>query len=579
MDKSSSHSEKIWLVRSSTRVLGPFDLDAVMQLLSTKQISIIDEIRQPDGRWSYIRENEVFLELIRHLRNEQDDAVENTVTTTQSSHTFTKSGDVLPLDDLTPTPIIRSEDLAHSMKDIVRAKEVTSPGNQARAFGMVHDDRVQRIIQARAGRWRWGLLASSVAIAVLAGFLFLRQGHRKENSSENLAKEALRYKSMGLYEKALTSYKRLGAMKDPEAELQFQMAPLLISEDRQSLLGRRILERSILQPGRSRGEMMEAHIGVALTYLQEGDLKEAESYLQKALTFEPSNIDARTDLAIIQIKKGNLTEASQNLEILSKRSPSAFLTALRAMVEIEKARENPNLPSLHEVFQNVQDEIKKSNYLRQELSFLGLNLSILMNDKRLKDGALLNFLDQAPFQSSRFRKNPLVDWRILQWDYIEKFCAEVFRPEKMDALEKGARAICLMEVDRDQDAFRLLSEARGESPKEPRLMALEAAYLMKTDRQREAGALLKMIPNGGDFLTLHLNANLCQQQGTLDCAETFFQRMASALPSDVESFYGLAWVAFERSQRAQAYDKVRVGLQLEPNYLPLLDLRNRMEEE
>ena len=45
---------KTWLVKSSTRILGPFTRDEVMTLLSRRQVTIIDEIRQPDGRWNYI---------------------------------------------------------------------------------------------------------------------------------------------------------------------------------------------------------------------------------------------------------------------------------------------------------------------------------------------------------------------------------------------------------------------------------------------------------------------------------------------------------------------------------------------
>jgi hypothetical protein len=36
---------------------------------------------------------------------------------------------------------------------------------------------------------------------------------------------------------------------------------------------------------------------------------------------------------------------------------------------------------------------------------------------------------------------------------------------------------------------------------------------------------------------------------------------------------------FKKKERALAYDYTRAGLQAEPNYLPLLELRDQMESE
>src|SRR4051812_41211170 len=126
MDNAALHSTKVWLIRSSTRVLGPYSLDEVKDLLGSKHISIIDEIREPDGRWTYIRENEIFLDLIRNLRDEQDEDVENTVTSTVGSHSFTKTDNVISLDEFTPTPILKQDERRGSgLKDITQATEVT----------------------------------------------------------------------------------------------------------------------------------------------------------------------------------------------------------------------------------------------------------------------------------------------------------------------------------------------------------------------------------------------------------------------------------------------------------------------
>ena len=49
--------EKKWIIKSENQILGPYNFDQIVDLIRKGQISLIDEIRDPETRWLYIREN------------------------------------------------------------------------------------------------------------------------------------------------------------------------------------------------------------------------------------------------------------------------------------------------------------------------------------------------------------------------------------------------------------------------------------------------------------------------------------------------------------------------------------------
>ncbi len=99
----------------------------------------------------------------------------------------------------------------------------------------------------KSNTWRWALITVTIAAAVFVGVAVTQKDKRKNMGYEELMNQAIRYKSLGLYDKSLQAYMKATKLKEPSAESQMQMASVLISEDRQSLLGRRILERALVQ--------------------------------------------------------------------------------------------------------------------------------------------------------------------------------------------------------------------------------------------------------------------------------------------------------------------------------------------
>ncbi|KYG66005.1 hypothetical protein AZI86_02750 [Bdellovibrio bacteriovorus] len=588
------NSDKNWLVKSSTRILGPFTAEELAQQLKTKQISIIDEIRQPHGRWSYIRENHGFMEVIRAIREEQDANGENTMTHSIAQHTSTKTDALVefredtvtppPDSDLTPIPD-RMRSAVPGLKDVTpvaerpinRANSATAP---AKVYGSSQDSGMQARMRQQSEKMRWAMIAVTVIAALAVVFLVTRKEQKKGGSFSELISQAIRYKNLGLYEKSLASYQRAVKLQEPDADTVVQMAPVLISEDRQTLMGRRVLESALGKEGRSRSETMDALLGIAVSYMMDGDLKQAEDTLQKAIGNEPFNAAALINMAIIQLKKGNYQQAMRDFDSIHRKNPqSVFALFGRAIATMEYSRRMNDLNPLPLLVRDIRASVAKTAYLRQELLLFQIAAQSLLGDVDGVNQGVVQFLNQLSGQAKNYVHPLTMDWRFTQWDYLEKFCADIFQKYSTNPEVKALRSVCLMEINRDSDAAKILLEAMSEAPKDPYVLVTQAGYLVKIGRVPEAKSILKM----PELSTLNMRnlllGQICIESQDVTCAQNAYAAVYANDRANATASYGLAWVKMRSNDRAAAYEYVRAGLQSESNYLPLLDLRDQLEYE
>ncbi len=580
MSTEQGNPEKNWLVRSSTRILGPFTVEEVTALLRSKQVSIIDEIRQPSGRWSYVRENKIFLDIVRNIRDELDTMSDKTMTQSMTSGSFTKTAEVNIQDELTPTPFFDRKEFPTPYKDVTHSKERSVGSGSARSYGVSGDRRVREELEKKSKFWRWVTSGLVVIFALVVFGIFTQREKNRNLGFSDLIHQALRYKSLGIYDRAMQYYSKALMMQAPDLEIQIQMAPVLISEDRQTLAGRRILEKALINESAPRAALVEAYLGIAVSYMMDGDLKKAEDTLQKAMGHDPANLSGQLDLAIIELKKGNYEKAKTAFdEIYRKNSTSSFAILGRAMASVESAKVSGDWSSLSRLVQDLKFSISRSGHLRQELS---LFLAYIQNERKDMDGfsqALSLFLNEQPGQASSYVHPIFIDWRFSQWDYLEKYCGELYMKQTPTAHLKSLRAICLLEVNRDGEAQKLLQEAQTEAPGDSFVLSSQASYLTKMGMYPEAMTILKLKSLDSLPLRDQLMGQICVATQDWKCAQAAFTALYSKDQRNVEALFGLATVVFRRNERALAYDYVRAGLQAEDNYLPLLELRDKMEAE
>ncbi len=563
-------------------------------MLQSKQVSVIDEVRLPTGRWTYIRENPTFIEIVKRIRFEQDSHSEDTMTQSMAHHTMTKT-DAIPMsDEFTRTPVENDWDQTASitngggtgLKDVtpsvvsVNTYSGVDHNAKAKSYGSTIDTRVQGKIRQKSNTLKWGILGVACVVAAVVAVTWNKKEQRKGIGYEELVSQAIRYKSLGLYEKALQSYSKALKFRESDFETQVQMAPLLISEDRQSLAGRRILEKALIQEGRSRTETVDAYLGIAISYMMDGDLKQAQDVLQKAIGYEPYNLGALLNMSIIDHKKGNYDVARKGFDgVLRKNVNSTLALFGKALSSIEYAKTTQDTGDLPELVAEIDQNLAKTAYLRQELALLAVYARSLMNDTTGMGQAVFNFLSQPLGQAKNYIHPLNVDWRFTQWDYIEQYCAELYQKTAPKAALKALRTVCLLEVNRDAEALKLLQEALAEAPNDPYVLVTQANYLNKMGRQPEAMVVLKKAEVQSLQVRNFVMGDICIKTQDIPCAKKVYSEIYNSDTKSAMALYGLAWVVSQGSDKKSAYDYVRGGLQAEPNFLPLLELRDQLESQ
>ncbi len=589
----TASSEKNWLVKSSTRILGPYTLDEVAQNLRLKSISIIDEIRSTSGRWSYIRENQMLLEVIRNIRDDEDPHSEKTMTQSLAQHTQTQSlnqtqtqtkTDALLADDFTPAPFgnVKPKPVeGPKLLDISASESVVAPsklGSRTRTYGISGDTRLEQQLAKRSRLFQIIITGAALILALIVAFDLLRRSQEKDSSYDELRTAAIRYKSLGIYSRSLQAFQKAQHLKEPDSEFKAFMAPVLIAEDRQTLQGRRILEKVLGQEALGRSDILDAYLGIAASYMIESDWSRAEQALQKALGYDPANFSAKMNMAIIYLRKSSWYEASRAFDELYRRNNKSSLALYgRAVAELEWARLSQQYSHLNRLQRDVEEHQQRSSYLRQELTLLRAYAFKLLGDVNAMNQAVVQFLSLVPGEARDYSRSLYVDWRISRWEYLDKFCHWLYPEQSPHAEFKSLRSVCLMETNRDAEAGQLLKESLAEAPQDPYVLQTQAAFLMKMSKAPEALTILKR-PELVSLAGRHLIwGQYCLAQKDLACVYTNFSKAMQLDSRNPMAYYGLAWVAASKMDRARAFDLIRTGLELEPQFLPLLELRDSLE--
>ncbi len=582
---------KTWLVKSSTKILGPFTRDEVIDLLSRRQITIIDEIRQPEGRWNYIRESHHFKEIVKGLRYEDDHSREDTMTSTATigTATFTKTESPVVADEFTPTPLTPPKSPPGRpgippLRDVTPAKAdaietAKSPNSTYKSYGNINDQRVQNKIQKQNVLLRTILFSIVIVLVLFAGYSFLRKEKRSDLNYDQLMSTALRYKELGLYQKSLESYKKASALKEPDLENQFQMVFLLINEDRQSLNGRRVIERSLLKEGRTRAEVIAGYLGMALSYMMEGDLRQAEDYLQKTLGYDANNEAAKINQAVILLKKGNYSQALSSFEGLAKgdalRYPLILLGKTISLIELSKGKVDKE--RLTAGINEIKSYIGRSHFLYKELSMLLIYLNQLAQDSAGELDAIGAFMDEPHFVTKMFSKDLSLDWRNSEWDFLERYCSDLYNLGKGSGRMKAVRATCLIESNRDMEAAKLIDEALAEEPKQLSSLQAQASYLAKLGRSNEAQILFQNSDFKQTRLALYTQGDVCLVAKDYPCAESAYRTLLQRDFGDVIAHFGLAKIAVAKNDRQKAMAEIKAGFESESNFIPLIEIRDKLE--
>lgn len=590
MEESLDRKKKDWLVRSSMKILGPYDYDEIVDSLHRHQISIIDEIRNSDSQWAYIREHALFEDLVHQLRAQQENSSETTLASkTTTGITKTKKigmtrTDLTPLtldDDTTPLPVF---DTGPMIKDITPLEEVQTPltppkphlSNVSSSYGASSD---QRLIQKFKSKKRWMYLAAAGAITVILGSAYAYNLYRrtiKLEQQEELQARGRLWVTQGFYAKAMDAFRKAQSVAPLSRESEIEMAFLYIQEDR-PLEARRIFESHLSNGSLNKDEVSLINNGLGLSSFKEGDYSKAADYFDKALAFNPNNSEAKLNYLILKYhRKENQSALVESMDFVKKNPNSRQGLTMLALITQESLNYQSDDFLLKDVVDKVKSQLNKSHELKEILAFQVLNLIHKLDDATAVDEALAGVFSTNPFFLDQFASNLHVDQRYFNWSSHSNEChklSDQLPPPK----SKLVKAICLIEEQRELDAAKIVEEYLREFPEDKWAQTLKVSYLFKIGKVAESlvaldNSLAKEVPMG-----LYVGLRACIESDDARCAMEKATAIYSVDKLDSFGLYGMAWSLEKQGKQKQALEYLSLSLRFDPGFLPAVEMQSRIE--
>lgn len=227
-------SEAKWIVKSSGRIIGPMTIENIVEAMRAKTFSVLDEVREPQTRWTFLREHPLLMPVVRQIRDEQSSGMENTQSTfVTSGRTVTSSVTerIMEEAELTPNPTTPAQP---QMKSIAAVEKNVAPSaSGAKSFGVLTDQKVQQQLQKQTSQWRNVLYGLGALALVGAGVYYKMQAG--SGMSNVVAAEKVKFATdrakRGDFALAIRTVQEIETAKGLSPEEKLLKAKLLLSQE------------------------------------------------------------------------------------------------------------------------------------------------------------------------------------------------------------------------------------------------------------------------------------------------------------------------------------------------------------
>jgi tetratricopeptide (TPR) repeat protein len=563
----ASSSEKKWLIKSSGMISGPFSFDEIVEQLKVRKVAMIDEVRSPDSRWLFIRENKIFADVVRSLRDADVNYHEETLI---GSKTVTHHPE-----DLTSTPPpVRLE----TFVELDEPEPVEAEKPKLAAYASSQDPRVQKRVQPQKSNLVLGLLL--VVLAGLIGFAFFQYSNQKSAvrslGYDDFVRLARENKQIGLFEKALEFYRKAESLRSLDIMTQMQMVPLLMIVENQNVQARQILESLKSNEKVPAATTKTVDNLIALSYLREGRLDEAQKRYQAISKVDPANEPAQINLVEISILQGRFDEAIVQLTALMKAGFKDPVLFLFRILTIYRTVEDPI--KLAAGKSDLARLIAQSQNYQAEMLLLHAAIETKLYQTPQAAETIRKVLNTDPDLTRKHIHDFLIHREVLEWGYLGNICDLLVKSEPNSALYKGLSAYCSYEQGDLKAALDKIEKSSAQFTNDVQLLGLHSFLLYRSGRTSEAKAVVQLPKAGESELALTVKATLCQEQKDWNCAEETWEKVRQLNPQNLAAFAGLTRVALQSGHKDFASDTLKRGLLISNQYQPFLELKDVLHE-
>lgn len=580
-------TDERWLVKSSSKILGPFTLEELIQHLRARTISIIDEVRDPLMRWVFIREQPLLQDVVQQLRLQQD--YQNEVTQSGASITQSDTASVtenlLQEGEFTPSPHLTSSNLdkqgeasldfrpIHGLERNLQKNNSVHANMYGSAFEI--KDRIQR--QAKKKKMLYFFLFFLFSVLTLCGIFFWQKQKLFINTEEKakqkliLAREQIKF---GQYAEALENFNfSRGLIKFSDDDLIFSSA-LLLFNGGGSIAAIRDLEQ-INQNADSKS-LRDRDLLFAIAQMQEQHWNDAYLALNGLLQKQPLDVEALHNLALLEFYRGHHIAAQKvidQLKVLSYTN-SEFLL-LRGFLQIAQMP----MTSISKELELVREALRLDIENNFEFKFEKLLVLFLLDSISKKndkvDVSIKNIWMFDPTDSRNYAQNLFVDHQIMKGDRWNYICQKVGSLLYSQEQAAGVNSSCFAVLGENGQAISFLQDARKKISDSRLLEALQALMLYRSGAKAESAALVKL---SNDQVQSKIVIGLaCIEEKNWDCAEKVWTELAQISPVAPLTLNSLRTVYKQRGNISGAEEVLRRGLKLAPQYRPFLEAKGGIE--
>lgn len=586
----TNEKDKVWLIKSSSRVLGPYTLNEVIEKIRDKDVAVIDEVRTPQQRWTYIRDSILFLEVVKQVRDEIDERAENTHNsrTLAGSKVFEDTDDAIEASsglEFKGTQLNEAGSGPNEIRDIEPVKvtdEVKNRNTSARSY-VVNYDPKHEVEKNRSKKITQAIILIAIIVTGLSFYAWKKyQSQVLAQSNQNIIKRVHALNVAGLYNKAYDAYKSLPT-NFVTTDLEVTMWPILLQKEKQILAVREAAKKHILKTP-DRDEQLEGSILIALSYMAVDDLQTAKEYIERANAISGSSYYSKINEIILQIRNNELASAGKKLKNIYSVGIWGLNLYLRGQILLDFTKKSGNdFEAINEVDTFVRDS---EEYFSKGSNFAELPIRVQMyilltrigkSEKALQN--LDSILDSPLKEDSRYAQDILIDWSLFnQKEKLGRACFESFDEKSPDYKIRLGKALCQTLLGRDAEALQIIDSVQAGFGIKQEILNLKAQFLINQNDTPKLEALLKMTEWSGTQTNRMSQAVVAMQQNQEGEAKAIFDSLFENSNYSTVAGYS-AGLALSKRSKSEALSQLQRVLDRDKWYIPALDLRDELEAQ
>lgn len=426
-------NEKKWLVKSENKILGPYSFDQVEDLLLKKQISLIDEIRDTETRWLYIRENAEFQSVIGDIRQQLENKSEATKTVQSGqSQTGTK-----PTDDYlqsTKSSANYFTDVSLTTQEASVVKEtiddVLARAHRDDAFEKANQSRKYVFQNDPASQKEMHFFSKNIKVTLLIIFILSLSGifsyyfyskYNEQRLETELLTQVKKLKFLGLGQQAAVLFSQLqSASQKKFFKDVIDLYPYLESFGFQI----KNLEELESSANLSTDNKISIYMSRFWAYMQVQNFELAQVQVVKAKSLQPADSLVNENEAILNLRLRKYTLALDSfLKLYGKNMNGRFLFG--AIQCFQALGQTDRLKYAADLEKFVDRHVATHYDYRKELLLAQMAFALYKNNDILFRLSWKQFLNTPTQLSVLFKKPTLVAPFSYQWKDLETYISAV----------------------------------------------------------------------------------------------------------------------------------------------------------